>query len=207
MITLYHSAPSRSMVARWMLEEVGEPYEIRVLDLKKGEQKRPEYLAVNPMGKVPALVHDDVVVTEVAAICCYLADAFPKAGLAVPVGDRQRGTYLRWLFFGPGCLEAAIIDRMLKREGGNPGSLGYGDFDTTMDVVAKAVSARPYIAGERFTAADVVIGSSILWGMDLVKIVPERPEFRAYVQRLNQRPASRRAFAKDQELAKQLNAA
>ena len=204
MITLYHSAPSRSMVARWMLEELGEPYEMHVLNLQKGEQKRPEYLAVNPMGKVPALVHDDVVVTEVAAICCYLADAFPKAGLTVPIDDRKRGTYLRWLFFGPGCLEAAIMDRMLKREAGNPGSLGYGDFETTMDVVAKAVSANPYIVGDRFTAADVVVGSSILWGMDLVKVVPERPEFRAYVQRLTQRPASQRAFAKDQALAKQL---
>jgi glutathione S-transferase len=204
MITLYHSAPSRSMVARWMLEEVGEPYELHVLNLQKGEQKRPEYLAVNPMGKVPALVHDDVVVTEVAAICCYLADAFPKAGLTVPIDDRKRGTYLRWLFFGPGCLEAAIMDRMLKREAGNPGSLGYGDFETTMNVVAKAVSANPYIVGDRFTAADVVVGSSILWGMDLVKVVPERREFRAYVQRLTQRPASQRAFAKDQALAKQL---
>ena len=204
MITLYHSAPSRSMVARWMLEELGEPYEVHVLNLQKGEQKRPEYLAVNPMGKVPALVHDDVVVTEVAAICCYLADAFPKAGLTVPIDDRKRGTYLRWLFFGPGCLEAAIMDRMLKREAGNPGSLGYGDFETTMAVVAKAVSADPYIVGDRFTAADVVVGSSILWGMDLVKVVPERPEFRAYVQRLTQRPASQRAFAKDQALAKQL---
>jgi glutathione S-transferase len=204
MITLYHSAPSRSMVARWMLEEVGEPYEVHVLNLQKGEQKRPEYLAINPMGKVPALVHDDVVVTEVAAICCYLADAFPKAGLTVPIDDRTRGPYLRWLFFGPGCLEAAIMDRMLKREGGNPGSLGYGDFETTMNVVAKAVSANPYIVGDRFTAADVVVGSSILWGMDLVKVVPERAEFRAYVQRLTQRPASQRAFAKDQALAKQL---
>jgi glutathione S-transferase len=206
MITLYHSAPSRSMIARWMLEEIGEPYEIRVLDLKKGEQKRPEYLAINPMGKVPALDHDGVVVTEVAAICCYLADAFPKAGLAVPVGDRERGAYLRWLFFAPGSLEPAIVDLLLKREAGNPGSLGYGDFETTMDVVAKALAASPYIVGGRFTAADVVIGSNILWGMDLVKVIPERPEFRAYVQRLTQRPASQRSFAKDQELAKQLSA-
>ena len=204
MITLYHSAPSRSMIARWMLEEVGEPYEVHVLNLQKGEQKRPEYLAVNPMGKVPALVHDDVVVTEVAAICCYLADAFPKTGLAVPIGDRERGAYLRWLFFGPGSLEPAIVDRLLKRDAGNAASLGYGDFETTMDAVAKAVAAGPYIVGGRFTAADVVIGSNILWGMDLVKVIPERPEFRAYVQRINQRPASQRSFAKDQELAKQL---
>ena len=204
MITLYHSAPSRSMVARWMLEEVGELYEVRVLNLQKGEQKRPEYLAVNPMGKVPALVHDDVVVTEVAAICCYLADAFPKAGLAIPVGDRERGAYLRWLFFGPGSLEPAIVDRLLKRDAGNSASLGYGDFETTMNVVAKAIASGPYIVGDRFTAADVVIGSNILWGMDLVKVIPERPEFRAYVQRLTQRPASQRSFAKDQELARQL---
>ena len=205
MITLYHSAPSRSMIARWMLEEVGEPYEVHVLNLQKGEQKRPEYLAVNPMGKVPALVHDDVVVTEVAAICCYLADAFPEAGLAVPVGERERGAYLRWLFFGPGSLEPAIVDRLLKRDAGNSASLGYGDFETTMDAVAKAIAGRPYIVGERFTAADVVVGSNILWGMNLVKVIPERPEFRAYVQRISQRPASQRSFAKDQELAKQLS--
>src|ERR1700691_5052885 len=110
-MTLYHAPPSRSSVALWMLEEIGEPYDIHLLSLKKGENREPAYLAVNPMGKVPALKHGNAIITEVAAICCYFAGAFPKAGLDVPVGDARRGPYLKWLFFGPGVLEGAIMDR------------------------------------------------------------------------------------------------
>src|SRR5438477_1716348 len=102
-LTLYHAAPSRSSIARWMLEEVGEPYDVQLLSLSKGDTRASDYLAVNPMGKVPALKHGDVVITEAAAICTYLADAFPRAGLNVPVGNPQRGVYLKWLFFGPSC--------------------------------------------------------------------------------------------------------
>ncbi len=109
-LILYHFAPSRSMIARWMLEEVGQPYALHLLDFGKEEHRRPDYLAINPMGKVPALVHKGAVITEAAAICCYLADAFPDARLNVPVGDPRRGPYLRWLFFGPSCLEPAVID-------------------------------------------------------------------------------------------------
>ena len=201
-LTLYHISPSRSSIAHWMLEEVGEPYDLHVLSMKKGENRQPDFLAVNPMGKVPALKHNGVVITEAAAICCYLADTFPKAGLNVPVGDPQRGPYLKWLFFGPSCIEPAIMDQAFKRNEAPPkGALGYGDFDTVLDVVAKAVSAGPYLLGEKFTAADVVIGSGLRWGM-LFKMLPERPEFLDYTARLAERPALKRSTAKDQEIAK-----
>jgi glutathione S-transferase len=200
-LALYHAAPSRSSIARWMLEEVGEPYDIHLLRLANGDQLKPDYLAINPMGKVPALRHRDVVVTEAAAICTYLADAFPRARLSVPIGDPRRGIYLKWLFFGPSCIEPAIIDRASPRkEEARRGMLGYGDFDTVMDAVAKVVAKGPYLMGEQFTAADVVIGSTLRWGM-MFKLIPERPEFAAYIERLKQRPALQRALALDQELA------
>ena len=199
-LTLYHAAPSRSSIPLWLLEEIGEPYDLHILSLKNGDNRQPDYLAVNPMGKVPALKHGDVVITESAAICTYLADEFPRAGLNVPVGDPRRGAYLKWLFFGPSCIEPAIMDRAFPRQGeAQRSALGYGDFDTTMDVVAKAVGPGPYILGEQFTAADVVIGSTLRWGM-MFKLIPERPEFTAYVARLAQRPALQRAEAKDKEL-------
>ena len=200
-LTLYHAAPSRSSITRWMLEEIGEPYDVHLLSLMKGEQRAPAYMAVNPMGKVPALKHGDVTITEAAAICTYLADEFPKAGLNIPIGDPRRGTYLKWLFFGPSCLEAAMLDRAFPRqEGARQSALGYGDFDTVMEVVAKAVANGPYIMGTQFTAADVIIGSTLRWGT-LFKLLPERPEFSAYVGRLSQRPALQRATKKDEELA------
>ena len=200
-LTLYHAAPSRSSIVRWMLEEVGEPYDLHVLNLMNGEQKAPAYLAVNPMGKVPALKHGDTVITEAAAICTYLADAFPKAGLGVPIGDPSRWVYLKWLFYAPSCIEPAVTDRAFPRkEKPRRGMLGYGDFDTVMDVVATAVEPGPYLMGEQFTAADVIVGSQLRWGM-MFDLLPKRPEFVAYVGRLEQRPALQRAVAKDQELA------
>jgi glutathione S-transferase len=199
-LTLYHAVPSRSMVTRWMLEEVGEPYDVHLVNLAKGENRTAEHLAVNPMGKVPALRHGDVVITENAAICTYLADAFPKAGLNVPIGDPRRGIYLKWLFFGPSCIEPAMTDRAYPRkEEPRRGALGYGDLETTMDVTAKGVAAGRYLMGEQFTAADVVVGSTLRWGL-LFKLLPERPEFVAYVGRLNERAALKRADAKDKEL-------
>jgi glutathione S-transferase len=199
-LTLYHAAPSRSSVVRWMLEELGEPYDLHLLNLMEGDQQKVGYLAVNPMGKVPALKHGDAVVTEGAAICTYLADEFPHARLNVPVGDPERGVYLKWLFFGPSCIEAAIMDRASPRkETPRRGMLGYGDFDTVMDVVAKAVAKGPYLMGERFTAADVVVGSTLRWGM-MFNLIPKRPEFVDYVGRLEQRPALQRATEADQKL-------
>jgi glutathione S-transferase len=200
-LTLYHAAPSRSSIVRWMLEELGEAYDIHLLSLSKGEQLAPDYLAINPMGKVPALKHGDAVITEAAAICTYLADEFPHARLNIPVGDPRRGPYLKWLFFGPSCIEPAIIDRAAPRkEEVRRGMLGYGDFDSVMNVVAKAVGKGPYLMGEQFTAADVVIGSGLRWGM-MFNLIPKRPEFEVYVARLEQRPALQRATALDQELA------
>jgi glutathione S-transferase len=200
-LTLYHAAPSRSSIVRWMLEETGEPYDVRPLSLSKGEQRSAGYLAVNPMGKVPALQHGDVVITESAAICTYLADAFPKAGLSVPIGDPRRGVYLKWLFFGPSCIEPAMLDRAFPRkEEARRAALGYGDFDTVMDVVTQGVAAGPHLLGEQFTAADVIIGSTLRWGM-LFKLLPDRPEFTEYVNRLSQRPAFQRATEKDEALA------
>ncbi|MGV1014816.1 MAG: glutathione S-transferase family protein [Methyloceanibacter sp.] len=200
-LTLYHAAPSRSSIVRWMLEELGEPYDLHLLNLAKSEQYEPDYLAINPMGKVPALKHDDVVITEAAAICTYLADAFPDAKLNVPIGDPRRGTYLKWLFYGPSCMEPAVTDRAFPRkEEPRRGVLGYGDYDTVMNVVAKAVDPGPYLLGEQFTAADVIVGAQLRWGM-MFDLIPKRPEFVAYLGRLEQRPALQRAVAKDQALA------
>src|SRR5205807_4873556 len=199
-LTLYHAAPSRSSIVRWMLEEIGEPYDVHLLSLSKGDNRAPEYLAINPMGKVPALRHGDVVITEAAAICAYLADEFPRANLNAPIGDSRRGQYLKWLFFGPSCIEPAMMDRAFPRkEEARRAALGYGDFDTVVDVVAKAVSDATYLLGEQFTAADVVIGSGLRWGM-MFKLLPERPEFVDYTARLAKRPALARAEAKDKEL-------
>ncbi|TWT11822.1 glutathione S-transferase family protein [Reyranella sp. CPCC 100927] len=199
-IVFYHAPQSRSIIAQWMLEELGQPYHLHLLNLKKEEHKQPAYLAVNPMGKVPAIAHKGVIITEAAAICCHLADAYPQAGLNVSVGDPRRGPYLKWLFFGPSCLEPAIIDRMFKRPDVVPGALGYGTFDTTLDVVITAITEGPYLLGEQFTAADVVIGSGLVWGM-AVKVVPERPEILAYAARLRERPALQRVYTKDAEFA------
>jgi glutathione S-transferase len=199
-LTLYHAAPSRSSVVLWMLEELGEPYDIHLLSLAREENRKPDYLAINPMGKVPALRHGDAVITELAAICTYLADEFPGARLNVPIGTPRRGAYLKWLFFGPGCLEPAVIDRAAPRkEAPRRAMLGYGDFDTTMDVIAAAVAQGPWLMGEQFTAADVVIGANIRWGM-MFKMVPERQTFLDYAARIAARPAAQRAEAKDKAL-------
>jgi glutathione S-transferase len=201
-LTLYHAAPSRSSVVLWMLEEIGEPYDIHLLSLKKGTNREPDYLAVNPLGKVPALRHGDTVITEVAAICTYLADAFPQAGLNIPLDDPRRGLYLKWLFFAPGVLEGAVMDRAYPRSEAPPrAALGYGEFDTAMDVIANGVTPGPFLMGDKFTAADVVIGSHLRWGT-VFKLIPERQEFADYVARFVERPAAQRAQAKDEELAK-----
>jgi len=195
---VFYGAPrSRAITVFWMLEELGAPYERRVLDLKANEHKRPAYLAVNPMGKVPAIVHKGVAIAETAAICAYLADAFPEAGLAPAVGDPKRGPYLHWLFFGPSCFEPALVDRMFSRPEGNPSALGWGGYDAALGHVAAGVrAAEPWLLGERFTAADVVIGADLIWGM-MSGSVQERPEFAAYASRLRARPALQRVFAAD----------
>lgn len=198
-LRLHHASPSRSSTVLWMLEELGEPFDLRVLDLKKGEQREAAYLAVNPMGKVPALEHNGQLITEVGAICLYLADAFPKAQLAPAIGDPLRAPYLRWMFFQGNCFEPAIIDKALKREPGTASMLPYGDFDTTINVVAGAVAKGPWFLGDKFTALDVYFGSAIRWTTQF-GLCPERPEFKAYIERLGQRPALQRAQARDAQL-------
>ena len=204
-LTLYHASPSRSSIVHWMLEELGEPYKLEVLNLRAGDQRKPAYLAINPMGKVPTLKDGDVVVSEVAAICCYLADTYPKAKLAPPIGDKRRGDYLKWLFYGPSCLEPAMIDKALNRPPAPRTTAGWADYDTVIEVLRSAVGAREYLLGEQFTAADIIIGSGLRWGM-LFKMFPDLPEFVTYVDRLKARPAMQRQLAKDEVLGKQQSA-
>jgi len=199
-IVLHHGAPSRSSTALFMLEEVGAPYELRVLDLQAGEQLKPEFLAINPMGKVPTIEHVGAIITEVGAICTYLADAFPAAGLAPPVGDPLRGPYLRWMFFQGNCLEPAMIDHAMKREPGRRGMMPYGDYETTVGTLEKAIEKGPWFLGERYSAADVYVGSAIAWGLQF-KLLPERDTFKRYVARLAERPARQRAIAIDEKIA------
>ncbi|MGE8942770.1 glutathione S-transferase family protein [Leptospira interrogans] len=203
-LTLYHAAPSRSAIVHWMLEEIGEPFDLHLLDLKKGEGHTPEYLAINPLGKVPVLKHGDTVISEAAAICTYLADEFPHARLNIPVGNPQRGVYLKWLFFGPSCVEPAIMDKAFPRkEAPPPGAIGSGDYDSVVEILAKAAAnANPYLMGEQFTAADVIIGSGLRWGT-MFNLLPKRSKFTAYLARLAERPALQRAVTKDAELQKQ----
>ncbi len=200
-LTLYHAAPSRSSLVRWMLEELDEPYKVEVLVLSKGEHLTEDYKAINPMAKVPALRHRNVIVTEGAAICTYLADEFPDRGLNVPIGDPLRGPYLKWLFFGPSCIEPAMVDSAYPRkEAPRRGTLGYGDLARVIDVVSQALAAGPYLLADRFTAADVVVGSTLRFGVTF-KLLPERPEVMAYIDRLLERPAMQRTLALDEKLA------
>ncbi|PWG01817.1 glutathione S-transferase family protein [Sphingosinicella humi] len=198
-LTFYTNPRSRGRVARWMLEEVGEPYETVILDYGT-TMKGAEYLAINPMGKVPAIKHGDTVVTEAAAICAYLADAFPEKGLAPPLGDPRRGTYFRWLFFAAGCVEAAVTSKALGllAPADKKQMVGYGSYEETIDALERAVSAGPYICGDQFTAADVYVGSQIGWGM-MFGTIDKRPLFEDYVARLQFRPAAQRANQLDDE--------
>lgn len=201
---LHHAPMSRGNIAFWMLEEMGIPYRLNLLSLERQDQKTPAYRAINPMGKVPALEHRGVIVTEVAAICAYLADAYPAANLAPKSGDPQRGPYYRWMFFAPGSLEMAAFDRMNGRDVPLPRASAYGDYDTTIETAAQAVAKGPFVLGEEFSAADIVLGSHLIWDM-MMKALPERPEFTTYAQRLQARPAWQRAMAKNQELFAQLH--
>jgi glutathione S-transferase len=199
-LLFFHSPNTRATGTFFLLEELGAKYEMRVLDMKAGEQRKPAYLAVNPMGKVPAIVHDGTLVTEQGAIFLYLADLFPEAKLAPPIGDPQRGTFLRWLFFYGSAFEPAVVDRAMKREPAPPSTSPYGDFDTVLGVILGGLAKGPYLLGERFSAADVLWGTAMRW-MTMFKIVPENPVIAAYVARVCERPAFLRVTARDKELA------
>jgi glutathione S-transferase len=191
LIEFYTNPRSRGAMVQWMLEELGQPYTTHVLDYGT-TMKAPEYLAINPMGKVPAIRHDGQVVTEVAAIIAYLADTFPEAGLGPT--PQERAAYLRWLFFAAGPVEAAVTNQALGVEipADRKGMVGYGSFDAVIAVLEARLTESPYIAGARFTAADVYVGSQIGWGM-MFKTMPERPAFVAYWDRLKDRPARHKA--------------
>jgi glutathione S-transferase len=199
-LIFYTNPRSRGRIVRWMLEEVGQPYRTEVLDYGT-TMKAPAYLAVNPMGKVPALRHGDTVVTEAAAICAYLADAFPQAKLAPPPGDRLRAPYYRWLFFAAGPIEASVSNKALgfivppEREP----SIGYGSFERVMKTLEDAVSSANYLIGDSFTAADVYLGSQIGFGL-MFGTLEKRPAFERYWQRISARPAYARARELDDAL-------
>lgn len=205
-LTFYHSPNTRSSGTLTLLEELGAPYRMHVLDMKAGEQREPAYMALNPMGKVPAILHGDALVTEQVAISIYLADLFPKAGLAPALDDRLRGPYLRWFAFYGACFEPALVDRAMKREPGPPAMSPYGDYDTVIEAVARQLRAGPYMLGERFTALDVLWGGGLRWTTGF-KIVPELPEFMAYIERVTGRPSFARTAEIDAGLAKTQEAA
>lgn len=195
-LVFYTNPMSRGRIARWMIEEVGAPYRTELLGYGP-PMRAPAYRALNPMGKVPAIRHGETIVTECAAICAYLADAFPTTGLAPPPG--ARGSYYRWMFFAAGPLEAAVTNRALGVEvpEDKRGFVGYGgDFGRVMDTLEQAVSGQDFVAGERFSGADVYVGSQVGWGLRFGSI-EDRPAFRAYWGRLADRPAYIRATEKD----------
>jgi glutathione S-transferase len=199
-LIFYTNPMSRGQIVRWMLEEVGAPYETKVLNYAS-TMKGPEYLAINPMGKVPAIKHKDQVVTECAAICAYLADAFPAAGLAPPVNSPARAPYYRWLFFAAGPVEAATTNKSagFVASEGHQRMMGYGTYEQTMDVMEAAVGAGDYLAGGKFSAADLYLGSQISFGLRFGSL-EKRPAFEAYVAKLTARPAYQRGQAIDNAL-------
>ncbi len=200
-LVFYTNPMSRGRIIRWMLEEVGQPYETKILRWETGEAKAADYLAINPMGKVPAIVHDGVIVTECAAICAYLADAFPGAGLAPPAHSKLRGPYYRWLFFGAGPIEQAVAAKMVNLDPTveQRSSLGFGCIEDVLATVEGAVENRPYLVGDSFTAADLYLASHLSWGMNFGTI-EKRPAFEAYVEHHVHRPAAQRADEIDNAL-------
>jgi glutathione S-transferase len=199
-LVFYTNPMSRGRIVRWMLEEVGHPYRTELLDYDT-TMKAPAYLSINPMGKVPAIRHGDAVVTECAAICAYLADAFPDAALAPPPGDLHRAPYYRWLFFAAGPVEAAVTNKALNVvvPDGREKTVGYGRFADVMNTLEAAVSHGDYLAGGSFTAADVYVGSQIGFGL-MFGTVEKRPAFERYWARISARPAATRAKQLDDAL-------
>ena len=194
MMKLYWSPRTRSFSSLWLMEEAGQPYERVLTDLSKGAQKTPEYLAINPMGKVPALQDGEVTLAEAAAICAYVAELYPQAKLAPPMGDRLRAKYLYWLFFGPSCVEPAMVQVATKIEI-NPTAAGWGNAERVFDVLDAGLEQGPWILGENFSAADIVIGSGLNFAVRLFKMIPARPSFDRYIDACTARPAFQRASA------------
>jgi glutathione S-transferase len=199
-VTFFHAPQTRSGATRALFEELGVEYDMHVLSLKAGDTRKPDYLAVNPMGKVPAIRHGDALITEQPAVMMYLADLYPETKLAPPISDPLRGPYLRWMVFYGSCFEPAVIDKSMQRDPAPPSTSPYGDFDTMLGTLTDQLDRGPYLLGETFSAADVLYGTALDW-MTQFKLVPERPVIRAYIQRVTSRPAMQRAAAADAELA------
>jgi glutathione S-transferase len=202
-ITFYTHPFSRGRIVRWMLEEIGQPYDTEVVDF--ADMKTPSYLAINPMGKVPAIRHRGTVVTEAAAICAYLADAYPQAGLALAVGSALRGPYYRWMFFGAGPIEQATSIQAFgwQEPPERRGMIGCGSMADVMNALEGVLKTNEYLAGSNFTAADLYVGAQLGWGM-MAGTIEKRPVFEIYVGRLRSRPAAKRANDIDDELAAKL---
>jgi glutathione S-transferase len=194
-LTLYHNPQSRSTVVHYMLHELGLPFEIVPIELKAGEHKRPEFLKINPMGKIPVLRDGETIVTENPAILTYLADKYPEAGLAPAIDDPDRATYLRWMFFYGSVFEPACIDISLKRDT-PPSMSGWGKPEHVLDTLSSALKPGPWLLGDRFSAADVMIGSGLAYMLGF-KVIPDRPEYLAYIERMKARPAHKAAVAAD----------
>ena len=199
-LTFFHSPNTRSSGALTLLEELGAHYQLQVLNMKAGEQRQAAYLAINPMGKVPAVLHGDALVTEQVAVFLYLADLYPKARLAPAIGDPLRGPYLRWMTFYGSCFEPAVVDRSMKREPAAPSTSPYGDFDTMFKTLTDQLAKGPYLLGDRFSAVDVLWGTALTW-TTMFGLVPETPVTRAYMDRINARPSVAWVRQKDTELA------
>ncbi|MEP1216878.1 MAG: glutathione S-transferase family protein [Marinobacter sp.] len=206
-LTFYTHPMSRGRVVRWMLEEVGAPYTVETMEFGP-DMKTPEYLAINPMGKVPAIKHGNTVVTEVAAICAYLADQFPDKGLAPSPQFPERGPYYRWLFFmaGPFEMATSALAYGWQIDSSNVQAVGCGRVEDSINTLEKVLGQRPYICGDHFTAADVLV-SSYLWWETMQKNIPQNEVFRDYIQRTESRPAAQRANKLDDALAEQMNVA
>ena len=198
-VTLYHAPQTRSSGAMVLVEELEADVEVKILDMRAGEQRQPAFLAVNPMGKVPAVLDGDALITEQVAIYIFLADRFPEKGLAPAIGDPLRGPYLRWLAFYGSSFEPACVDRALKREPGRVQMMPYGDFETTLKTVTDQLKRGPYILGERFTAADLLWGGALNW-ITMFGIVDKTPEIAAYIERVTSRPSFAKINARDAEL-------
>ncbi len=205
-ITFFHAPNTRSGGVRLLLEELEAPYDLHAINMKAGEQRQPGYLAVNPMGKVPAIRHRGELVTEQVAIFIYLADLFPQAKLAPALDDRLRGPYLRWLAYYGSCFEPAVVDRGLKREPGAATMVPYGDYDTMLKTLTDQLAKGPYLLGERMTAADVLWGTALTW-TTMFKLVPELPVITNYIARLTARPSVAKVKALDAKLAAEHEAA
>ena len=197
-LTFFHAPQTRSGGVLILLEELGASYTLHLLNMKAGEQRQPAYLAVNPMGKVPALMHGDALITEQVAVYLYLADLYPQAGLTPAIGDPLRGPFLRWLAFYGSSFEPALVDKS-QGHAPPPAMAPYGDYDTTLKTLGDQLARGPYLLGERFTAADVLWGTALAW-TTMFKLVPETPVIKAYSERVNARPAFVRAKAKDAAL-------